>query len=300
MDLADIETFLTIASSKSISDAAAKLFITQSTASHRLQALEAELGTSLLVRQKGMRQMELTSAGKQFVGLAEQWAALWKKTQLLKEHEQDVSLTVAGTNRLNLYTLMSFYQQLSKASVTLNIRTQQSAEIYSLVESREIDVGFVNWEMRCKNVLATPLLEERLVVVAGQDFQWEGAVYPEQFPAEKEIYLASNLPIQAWHETWWNPGRNPYVRVDNASLMRNYMEIPGLWTVCPISVAVGLKEMLPQVQIYELAVEAPPMVSYMLVHVHPKEDSLKGIQMLQKMLPEFLRGVDWSIKLAPA
>ena len=36
MDLVDIETFLTIASSKSISDAAAKLFITQSPASHRL------------------------------------------------------------------------------------------------------------------------------------------------------------------------------------------------------------------------------------------------------------------------
>ena len=53
MDFSNIETFLVIASSKSISDAADKLFITQSTASHRLQALEMELGTSLLVRQKG-------------------------------------------------------------------------------------------------------------------------------------------------------------------------------------------------------------------------------------------------------
>ena len=89
MEFSDIETILVIASSKSISDAADKLFITQSTASHRLQALEMELGTSLLVRQKGVRQMELTPAGKQFTGLAEQWISLWKKTQLLKEHEKE-------------------------------------------------------------------------------------------------------------------------------------------------------------------------------------------------------------------
>lgn len=295
MDFSNIETFLVIASSKSISDAADKLFITQSTASHRLQALEMELGTSLLVRQKGVRQMELTPAGKQFTGLAEQWISLWKKTQLLKEHEKEMMLTVAGTNRLNLYTMMPLYRQLSQTSVTLNIRTQQSLEIYSLVESREVDVGFVNWEMRCKNIQAKEILKERLVVIAGEELSGKNTIHPEQLQAEKEIYLASNLPIQAWHEYWWDPGKNPYVSVDNASLVRNYIEIPGLWTVCPISVAVGLKEILPTVRIYELEVDAPPMISYMLVHRNPKEESLRGIQILEKTLSGFLNSVLWSV-----
>lgn len=71
MTYQDIHTFLTIASSSSLSKAAESLFVSQPALSHRLSALEEELGTELIIRRKGSRTLELTDAGQRFVQLPE-------------------------------------------------------------------------------------------------------------------------------------------------------------------------------------------------------------------------------------
>ena len=70
MTYQDIHTFLTIASSSSHSKAAESLFVSQPALSHRLSALEDELGTELIIRRKGSRTLELTDAGQRFVPIA--------------------------------------------------------------------------------------------------------------------------------------------------------------------------------------------------------------------------------------
>lgn len=64
MNYQDIKTFLTIVSSSSLSKAAEVLFVSQPALSHRLSALEEELGTELIIRKKGSRTLELTDAGQ--------------------------------------------------------------------------------------------------------------------------------------------------------------------------------------------------------------------------------------------
>ena len=63
MNLAEIETFLTIVNTKSITKTADLLFLSQPTVSHRLTSLENELGFSLVIRNKGHKQVELTPKG---------------------------------------------------------------------------------------------------------------------------------------------------------------------------------------------------------------------------------------------
>ena len=63
MNLAEIETFLTIVNTKSITRTADLLFLSQPTVSHRLTSLENELGFPLVIRQKGHKQVELTAKG---------------------------------------------------------------------------------------------------------------------------------------------------------------------------------------------------------------------------------------------
>ncbi len=62
MNLAEIETFLTIVNTKSITKTADLLFLSQPTVSHRLTTLENELGFSLVIRNKGHK-VELTPKG---------------------------------------------------------------------------------------------------------------------------------------------------------------------------------------------------------------------------------------------
>ena len=67
MNLAEIETFLTIVNTKSITRTADLLFLSQPTVSHRLTSLENELGFPLVIRQKGHKQVELTAKGTDFI-----------------------------------------------------------------------------------------------------------------------------------------------------------------------------------------------------------------------------------------
>ena len=76
MNLAEIETFLTIVNTKSITRTADLLFLSQPTVSHRLTSLENELGFPLVIRQKGHKQVELTAKGTDFIILAERWMSL--------------------------------------------------------------------------------------------------------------------------------------------------------------------------------------------------------------------------------
>jgi DNA-binding transcriptional LysR family regulator len=72
MNLRFVEAFYWVASLKSISRAAEKLFLTQSAMSSRISTLEDELGV-LLIDRAG-KQFKLTAAGTRFLTYADKWA----------------------------------------------------------------------------------------------------------------------------------------------------------------------------------------------------------------------------------
>ena len=88
MNLSEIETFLTIVNTRSITRTADLLFLSQPTVSHRLTSLENELGFSLVIRNKGHKQVELTAKGTEFIAIAERWMSLWKETMELKRNQE--------------------------------------------------------------------------------------------------------------------------------------------------------------------------------------------------------------------
>lgn len=66
----EIITFLEIIQQGSITKAATNLYISQGTASARIQSLEQQLGISLFYRQQGIRNITLTPQGEQFLKIA--------------------------------------------------------------------------------------------------------------------------------------------------------------------------------------------------------------------------------------
>ena len=98
MDLTDVEMFLTIVNTKSISKTAETLFLSQPTISHRLKMLEKELDFALITRSKGFKQIELTPEGVDFIPIAERMLSLWKETRLLKRSRGRVLLSVGCTD----------------------------------------------------------------------------------------------------------------------------------------------------------------------------------------------------------
>ena len=124
MNYSDIHTFLTIASSSSLSKAAELLFVSQPALSHRLSALEEELGTELIKRHKGSRVLELTEAGQRFVPIAQKWEELWLETTKIKLGEPAALLRIGNVDSLNFYfmpqVISSFLTEHKECSLHLD------------------------------------------------------------------------------------------------------------------------------------------------------------------------------------
>ena len=118
MNLAEIETFLTIVNTKSITRTADLLFLSQPTVSHRLTSLENELGFPLVIRQKGHKQVELTAKGTDFIILAERWMSLWKETMELQRNQDSLLLTIGCTDSLNATVFLENTALISDLSTT--------------------------------------------------------------------------------------------------------------------------------------------------------------------------------------
>lgn len=167
MDLSEIETFLTIVNTKSITKTADILFLSQPTVSHRLKALEKELGFPLIVRKKGFKNVELTSKGSEFVSIAERYISLWKETQVLAQDRDSTLLSIGCTDSLNIALFAGFYRQMeaSGCPIDLDIHTHQSSELYSILDRHDIDIGFVYYHLHYKNILSERIYQERLYLV---------------------------------------------------------------------------------------------------------------------------------------
>ena len=79
MNLRFVEAFYWVASLKSISRAAEKLYLTQSAMSSRISTLEEELGMLLLDR--GDKQFKLTAAGARFLVYADKLLSLQREVK---------------------------------------------------------------------------------------------------------------------------------------------------------------------------------------------------------------------------
>ena len=86
MQKEQIDSFLMVEQLKNISSAAGKLFISQSTLSHRIQLLEEELGVTLFARKQGSKIVSLTPEGERFMPLASQYLEIYplKNTAMIK------------------------------------------------------------------------------------------------------------------------------------------------------------------------------------------------------------------------
>lgn len=294
MNIQNITAFLAIVRTGTISRAAQELYLTQSAVSHRLKALEDEVNATLVVRRQGHSCVTLTSKGEEFIPIAERWLSLLKDTNRLAMADERLDLSIASVDSLNIYLFPPLYRQLmhqKKFGLSLRIRTHQSNEIYRLLEQQEIDVGFVLRPMFLKNVVMTPIMREKMVLIR----RTQDAVSKEpllisvnELDPSKEFFIDWSPAFRVWHEHWWPAIIRPELHVDTAALILSLMEGTKAWSIIPLSMALEFQK-TQQYQIYYIKEEPPERVIYKLVHKYPRSSSLPAIALLDKYLEKFLR-----------
>lgn len=288
----DIETFLTLNKTGSLTKAAETLYVSQPTVSHRLKDLEEELGISLLMRGKGQRRIELTQKGEEFVAIAERWLALMAETSALRNQEDEIYLRIGCPDTLNNTVMLPFYRRILNdptINLKLNLSTHYSHNIYDLLEQHAIDLGFVFHLLKFKNIIVEPVLRERMVLVQESSGAVSGdRIYLNELDPANEICFYWESNYQIWHDQMISKGKRNSIEVDIFQLLSFFLEEPCKWTIAPLSVARHLKQK-QNVVISDIADKRKPpeRITYMIKHKDLSEAREADVNLIRDQFLEY-------------
>lgn len=239
MTRAEIQAFLAVMEYGSISGAADKLFLRQSTVSERIRALEAELNVTLFRRGKGVRSAELTPAGRDFVPLAEKWERLWLETLASAGRKQHRTLSICAISSINAYIMQEVYGLFTARSpnVPLRLLIRHSDETYHLMESGGAEAAFVTKPHFSKKVQTLPLFRESMQLACNEAYRISEPARPPELDAGREILLDWHREYGQWHEYWFGANCTPRVYTDDMGMMESFLKRESCWAVVPLSAA---------------------------------------------------------------
>ena len=285
-----IETFLSVINEKSITSAAAKLHVAQSTISQRLQVLERETGMILLERSKGVKQIRLTPSGEEFYKLAEQWHFLQHQAQLLKSQGPQLSLSIGAVDSINTFLLLDVFRSLSKhqPSVQLTIKSVHSWDQYAAIESRQIDVCFSLQKLLYPNVIITEFFSSPMVVLSPTTLERPAnqPIHPSELDPGNEISVLWGPEFKIWHDRWWSHLCPSHITSYYASLALAILS-PPQWVILPLHIAKTILNR-GSYSIYQLSDSPPDYICYMLTHKHPTSLSKQATNILKYYLTSHL------------
>jgi DNA-binding transcriptional LysR family regulator len=189
--LAHVDALVAVAETGSIGAAAESLHVTQPAVTARIQALEATLGTRLLVR--GRTGSRLTTAGRVFLPYARRARAVL--TAGREQVAEIVSgsagrLAIAAAPAVSTYVLPAVLNkfQESHPRVQLAVRSGHSEEVLEMILREEVELGLMR-PIRHPDVTSTLLYTDDLVLVVhrGHPFALPGTVRLAQLSTEHLI-----------------------------------------------------------------------------------------------------------------
>lgn len=249
MTTEDIFAFRAIAEYNSISKAADALFITQSTLSQRLKALETELGVVLFDRRKGGKQFQITEEGQKFSHQAEKWAALYGETRATIDRPilptLSIGCAISVVTSVLQYVIFDFLRKQEEQGNRIFplVKSMIYSETYSLLEQGGLDFGFGSMLMPNKRIVATPVFKESLVFVCTKGSSYPSVVDANTLQTVNEVYIGKpgkacyTIQLSEWHSRQFKNQPAPSVSFINYPNLPLYFVRPDTWAILPYSVA---------------------------------------------------------------
>jgi len=286
----EIEAFLTVQLTGSVTKAAELLYISQSSLSTRLRTLERELGCSLFVRGKGACAMQLTAAGERFLPLAQQHRALENKMLALgRDVTAEQVLRVSSLSSIGSYLLTSTYQHFAKLwpDIRLKIHDLTTAAAVEAIARDELDIAISTLSISTEYVTAIPFLSEPITFLCAA-----GSEYPDPVPLEAlspahEVYSFWNTDIDQWHQAVFGADAHPQVRLELMSQIRLFVAQPDAWALVPYSIADALRD-APDLRHCRTDFSVPDRVLYILCNRKTRDSQpvFRFLECLRSVLQE--------------
>ena len=176
-DLVDLQLFIAVAETRSITNGAERVHLALASASERIKGLEAALGVSLLTR--GRRGVELTPAGESLLDHAR--IVIHNVEALrgdLAEFAKGMKATVrllANTSGISEYlpkALAAFLGQ--HPHISIDVEERESGEIAHAIVTGAAELGLAAEHALPVTIERIPFSEDRLVLVAPREGELTG------------------------------------------------------------------------------------------------------------------------------
>ena len=172
MNFGQIEAVYHIVRSGTFGAAARELHVTQSALSHRVKALEEQIGSSLFVR--GRRSVSLTPLGEEIATHAER---IFEELLAIRKHfvrngevAQGGTLRVAATNIGTAYLYGEFFEGFIAGHPDVDLQilgAETTDDAIGRVQDRRADVAFTAYPVSTRDLEAVTLGEAEVVLIAG-------------------------------------------------------------------------------------------------------------------------------------
>ena len=274
MNYQNIKVFQAILEHQNISAAAKALNYTRSTVSEALKQLEEELGAQLIVRERGVRQVTLTPAGKAFVPLVEEWMEMDEHICEFVRASQERVLRLAAGTRAHENIVPRIVHCLKRHFPNLKVQLfhmPDGSSGYQSFKSQKFDAAIYYGRLGENPMLASfPLFyESRCILCPANTVFPQRVLTPEDLDVGFEVrysktgYVSPKSPV--WRQACHLEGR-PMMHVPGWSAIEHYLTDPRCWALMPSDVALQAVARRPQeLTIRQCVPEPPPLPCSLMV-----------------------------------
>lgn len=295
MDSNNIDAFLAIVDEQSVSRAAERMYLSQSTVSHRLKRLEAYVNCELIDRAQGQRDSILTAQGEAFLPLARRWVQLSNEIAAFKSRPLTSNVSVGCNDYLLHYFFADVFNNILNDSrkIVLTIYTNATQTLYAQMINSQIDIAFSSELIRHKSIVTVPLFSDHRVLVCNPGRYHEGKLHPSELDYSDEI--VGNWSMQEmhlWHDQWRSPDVEPFVHVNSLMAMPLFLKNPRAWVLVTQTMARQLQTRMP-LEVHELFSPPPATICYKMTPRYMHPDRAEGVNLFCRFLDNYLEDIDW-------
>ena len=176
MELKQLQCVLAVAATGTFSAAAEEIYLSQSSLSKQILALEKELGVSLFDRSK--RKVSLTPAGETFLPHARTIDAAYRvMLSELGEHKTIPSLAIVAIPVIAQYGITSYVAQFRSAhpDIELVLEEREASAILPALNNHQFDLAFVRDNyLEPTEYLLQEIAHDRMLVVVSSKHRLAG------------------------------------------------------------------------------------------------------------------------------
>lgn len=255
MNYRTIEIFLDLVQTRNITKTSQRLYLSQSTVSKRLQALEEELNCRLIRRTKGKREILLTRQGELFINVAERWKNLFEETESLKH--ASLSTIMLGISESSYYGFIApFLKQFLEDHPDIRIVASiyNSDQIYEMLDNHMLDYGIVAYESDRPGIRRQCISRQKLCIISyDPDPVPARKISPADLDPSKEIrFTGGNFrSMNDWRKNWFGGKLESRLELNTVQGIVPFLEGTDYWVVCTLSMAASIARNV-SIQIYEL------------------------------------------------